>query len=162
VLIISPKRSDLGAAAFVASSADIIQVVLVKSIVEEKPLECDGELQEANIDFRVQHFDVNTPGKMNVEIALDLTLNASHQQSSNPELPRCGAQICLVFRVSYKIPTAPLPEEIGDSALENFAKLNGVTHCWPYFRHEIQHITSLLMLPTFLLPSLVIRPNSEE
>lgn len=121
------------------------------------------EARHASIEFGMEKCEASELGHLSVDIALKVTMEKQQPPDSEPNIS--GQQplvFALVFRAKYGLPEEPVPAEFGDNALQHFATLNGLTNCWPYFRQELQHLTTLMGLAAFTLPSLVVRAASDD
>ena len=47
-----------------------------------------------------------------------------------------------MFGAEYRLPSGPIPENIGAKGLQAFASINGPYNCWPYLRQEVDRLTS--------------------
>lgn len=161
MFVVSPKKEELKAASFIASSADLLGISLVDASAKRV---FDSELKkgDAKVDFGMSSFDTSTEGRISVEIGISLLLNTAFDELANEAQAPNSVDIHLAYKAEYAIPAQPLPEGISEDAFGHFARLNGLSNCWPYFRHEIQHLTTLMGFPPFTLPSLIVRGERES
>lgn len=162
MIIVSPKRRDLQSAAAIASSAELKSVTLVR-LSTKGASSLAPSADDARIEFGMEKFEASDPGRLTVDIALNVFMEKKPQSDDSPsEDAAHPLSFALTFRAEYGLPEDPVPAEFGVNALQHFAALNGLTNCWPYFRQELQHLTTLMGLAAFTLPSLVVRAAPDE
>ena len=66
------------------------------------------------------------------------------------------ARIELEFILTYCLPPGPIPTEVRSFGLTAFSNVNARLACWPYIRHEINHLASELGIP-FVMPTLLLK-----
>lgn len=162
MIIVSPKRCDLQSAAAIASSAELKSVTLVRLSTKGANSPAPSA-DDARIEFGMEKFEASEPGRLTVDMALNVVMGKKPPSDDRPseDAPQ-PLSFALTFRAEYGLPEDPVPAEFGNNALQHFAALNGLTNCWPYFRQELQHLTTLMGLAAFTLPSLVVRAASDE
>jgi hypothetical protein len=150
------------AAAFVAETATLMQVRLKKSeaVLLAEPLFRTGKLR-ADVSFDMVDYQAHEQGLLSVEVALKLHVRY-HKKANTPQEVTDVAHIMVWLVADYQTPRGPIPEEIRSQAIPAFAKYNAVFNCWPYFRVELQHLTSMMGLPSFVLGPLIIRQENSE
>jgi hypothetical protein len=73
-------------------------------------------------------------------------------KSSHGSQPKPVAELYATLRIDY---TFPPSESFSDDDLTHFACISGVMHSWPYFRSEVQALTTKMELPPLTLPLLL-------
>lgn len=154
---INPKRSELRAASFVASNADLDDIRLLELSVNT--LKSDGdENRKYKIEFDTVSINTEEIGCLLADVKLEVLLPVLDLDANN-KLIASGYDdsITMVYRAQYSIPKEDIPADFGKDAIDHFADLNALMHCWQHFRYELQHITMLLGRPPFTLDSLTVR-----
>ena len=98
---------------------------------------------------------------LDVQVGIDIRLFASSkevkdQATISPD--NWSVKIELLFVLTYVLPPSPIPTNVRESGLAAFAKVNARLACWPYIRHQANHLASELGIP-FVMPTLVLRPD---
>ncbi|MGB8298485.1 MAG: hypothetical protein WCG85_23925 [Polyangia bacterium] len=66
------------------------------------------------------------------------------------------ARIEFEFILTYCLPPGPIPTEVRRLGLAAFSNVNARLACWPYIRHQVNHLASELGIP-FVMPTLLLK-----
>lgn len=152
---INPTIADMKAAGLVANSVELVEIRLAKLATSgEAPARSPDEMVDANINFETKEWSTAETGRLMVLTSMRAILSR-HEQATKRN--KAGLTIEIDFISEYRTPKGPVPAEIAKKCLPAFARLNGLFNCWPYFRQELQHLTSAMGMPAFVLTPMIIR-----
>lgn len=159
MIALRPDPEKMSAAAAVAGNVELVNVRLkaTHASCEIEPRTLKGSIL-SDLAFDVVGHEIPEAGWLTVEAHLHLGLF----KRSGPAKERTSiASFGLNFVAIYRTPEEPMPEKVRN-ALPVFAQLNGIYHCWPYLRCELQRLTSAMGLAPFVLEPLVVRPGGAD
>jgi hypothetical protein len=116
---------------------------------------------EVNTQFKaafkqnVGKFDLREADKLlDVHVGAEIRFFAEKEDiERNPD--NWSAEIELDFVLTYRLPPAPIPTEVKEYGLAAFSRVNARLACWPYIRHQVNHLASELGIP-FVMPTLLL------
>jgi len=99
---------------------------------------------------------------IDVHVGIDIRLFAVDKEHSDREVlqDNWSVWIELLFVLTYGLPPGQIPDEIKNAGFAAFSKLNARLACWPYIRHQANHLASELGIP-FVMPTLVLQASRE-
>lgn len=103
---------------------------------------------------------------LDVHIGIDVFFFAVDPTSGEkgakvPDPEKWKVRIELMFVLTYGLPKAPIPEDIRKAGLAAFGRINARLACWPYIRHQANHLASEVGIP-FVMPTLLLRKDPGE
>lgn len=140
---------DLAAVARVARKIDLHDIRVIQLVSSCSPAP-EGPL-EPQITFDCKGALVS-PGQLNVACDYTMTANAAGAPAASVRV-----MYLLVYEVTGDPPT--------ERDIEQFAKVNGVYHSWPFLRQLLFDLTAKMGLPPLTLPvfqALSRTPKSAE
>jgi len=163
---IEPSAQEMRAAAIVAETAQLTGV-RVAGIIAENRIGMAAELKSlySEVGFGLREYTPSENGFLLVQVDIKLLVGSrgldEFPEKEAADCPEGCARIEVSMVGEYRIPEGPMPENIKNECISAFAANNGLHNCWPYFRQQLQYITSSMGLPPFVLGPLLIRAKKQ-
>jgi len=141
-----PARSKMDLAASVSERVEIMEILLVESVMKRGAVG-DGLPAKLALGVNVET-QVDKDAKI-VCVQPRFVVSAKYDEADDHELLRIEAQFALRYRV-------PSLAGLKKSNIEAFGELNGLYNAWPYWREFVQSTTVRMGLPPLTIP--VYRP----
>ncbi|MFL6199141.1 MAG: hypothetical protein ACJ76J_08195 [Thermoanaerobaculia bacterium] len=136
---------DLAAVSRVSRNIDLQDLRVIQLVASCSPAP-EGPL-EPQITFDCKGVLV-TPDQLN--IACDYTFNANTAGAS-------AASVQVIYLLVYEVSGDPPTER----DVEQFARVNGVYHSWPFLRQLLFDLTAKMGLPPLTLPVFQVLPRTQ-
>lgn len=163
-IILEASADDARNASVVARNVSLRHIWLLNVDVRND-LPIRGHALDMPLGARVTH-DVGKHIKLkDSAILVPVTIQVSFSDESRREENKAPGQTdtesapVAVVRVDvgaeYQLPDGPVPDGIGESHFEAFARLNGPYNAWPYLREEVHRLSADMGIP-FVVPVLIV------
>ncbi len=144
---------DVAAATRISNSGrlslrDVVVIGLSANHVATSP---DGPVTlDWKVDEVVATWDLDAE---DVKAVFPMSIRIDAFNDNEPAARVRIAEVAIAFRLDYRVTNAT--DDVWLDDLENFVGVCGYLHLWPYFRSEVQWLTTKLGFPPLVLPLVV-------